>query len=103
MPGMSKRYREDREVSSDRTKSASWTLGIRLGKDPCQFVRLLKVKCGSPRRRQIATGRGQELDAAIKARLPIPLSFAIAAMSAFGPKRHKLVHRTCPLLGAKRT
>src|SRR5262252_2295687 len=59
-------------------------LGIRLGKDPCQFVRLLKVKGGSPGRRQIATGRGQQLDAAIRARLPIPLSFAIAPVCQQG-------------------
>ena len=75
------------KISGDRTKSAEpvGRLVFDLAKDPCQFVRLLKVKCGSPRRRQIATGRGQQLDAAIRARLPIPLSFAIAAMSAFGP------------------
>jgi hypothetical protein len=53
---------------------------------------------GSPHRRQIATGRGQHLDAAIRARLPISLSFAIAAMSAFGPYRHQLLHGTCRLL-----
>ena len=32
---------------------------------------MLKVKGGSPGRRQIATRRGQQLDAAIRARLPI--------------------------------
>jgi hypothetical protein len=41
---------------------------------------LLKVKCGSSRRRQIAIGRDQQLNAAFLGRgLPIPLSFAIAA------------------------
>jgi len=44
---------------------------------------LLKVKCGSPRRRQIAIGRDQQLDAAFGARLPIPLSFAIGAGISF--------------------
>jgi hypothetical protein len=47
---------------------------------------LLRVKCGSPGRRQIATRRGQQLDATIRARLLIPLSFAMAAVSAFWPK-----------------
>ena len=87
MPGMSKHCREDREVSGDRTKvrRASWTLGIRLGEDHCQFARLLRVTCGSPRRRQIATRRGQQLDTAIRARLPIPLSFAIAPVLQGAP------------------
>src|SRR5262249_52882368 len=74
-------------------------------KDPCQFVRLLKVKCGSPRRRQIAIGGDQELDATFGARLPIPLSFAIpAGISIPAPvatrprRRGDRVERQCPLL-----
>src|SRR5262249_47156571 len=87
MPGMSKRDCEDREVSVDRIKSAEpvGRLVFDLAKTyPCQFVRLLKVKCGSPCRRQIA--RGQQLDAAIGARLPIPLSFANSSCVRFWPK-----------------
>jgi hypothetical protein len=69
MPGMSKRYGEDREVSGNRIESAEPMLGIRLGKDPCQFVRLLKFKFGSPHRHQIVVSRdGRQLDAAFRGR-----------------------------------
>jgi hypothetical protein len=37
--------------------SQSDELGIRLGKGPCQFVRLLKFKCGSPHRHPIVIRR----------------------------------------------
>jgi hypothetical protein len=53
----------------DQVRRANWTLGIRLGKDPCQFVRLLKFKFGSPHRHQIVIGRdGRRLDAAFRGR-----------------------------------
>jgi hypothetical protein len=56
---MSKRYGEDREVSGDEIEPAGSfsRLVFELGKRPCRFVRLLKFKCGSPHRHQMAIHR----------------------------------------------
>src|SRR5262249_29291373 len=99
MPGMSKRYGEDREVSGH-------------GIDPARSIRrlvfdlaktLANSSACSKSSPAIATGRGQQLDAAIGARLPIPLRFAIAPVSAFDPKRTCRKTESMSLLGVKRT
>ena len=40
--------------------SSTASLGIRLGEGPCQFVRLLKFKCGGPHRHLIVIGRNPQ-------------------------------------------